>query len=264
MREAVVVLLPDVRGQQVVERGDRPAPRQFTVHLEPLGMLVEHRVDNVDEGLIAAEDAVPAGQQVPLQPALAQVLAEDLHDPSGAGKVLVDVLDPVLPHLVRDLVDVLKPVGGRLVRAEQPERLGVLADHVPEPGPQRDHGADPLHSRLRHRDSVVLVLRQLEVPQQHAAVRVRGGAHPEFARGGVRRDVRAEAPGAVEEFAGPVRFEPVPQLRQVLRVGAYLGQRHLMAPPRSFHLQPVDYLGPGPALRRAQHDHGPARCRGVG
>ena len=119
-------------------------------------------------------------------------------------------LDPVLPHLVRDLVDVLQPVGGRLVRAEQPERLGVLADHVPEPGPQRDHGADPLHSRLCHRDRVVLVLRQLEVPQQHAAVRVRGGAHPEVARGRVRRDVRAEAPGVVEELvrAGTIRATP--------------------------------------------------------
>ena len=29
VREAVVILPPDVRGQQVVERGDRPPPRQM-------------------------------------------------------------------------------------------------------------------------------------------------------------------------------------------------------------------------------------------
>ena len=48
-------------------------------YLQPLGVLVEHRVDDVDERLVAAEEAVPAGQQVTLQPALALVLAQHLH-----------------------------------------------------------------------------------------------------------------------------------------------------------------------------------------
>jgi hypothetical protein len=72
--EAVVILLPDVRGQQVVQRRDRPAPRQLFGDLQPLGVLVEHRVDDVDERLVAVEQAVAAGQQIPLQPALALVL----------------------------------------------------------------------------------------------------------------------------------------------------------------------------------------------
>jgi hypothetical protein len=41
-------------------------------------MLVEHRVDDVDEGLVAVEDTVPAREQVPLEPTLAEVLGEHL------------------------------------------------------------------------------------------------------------------------------------------------------------------------------------------
>ena len=57
--------------------------------LQPLGVLVEHRVDDVDEGLVAGEEAVPAGEQVAFEPALAQVLAEDLHHPAVGREVVV-------------------------------------------------------------------------------------------------------------------------------------------------------------------------------
>ena len=58
--EPVVVLPPDVRAEEVVERGDRPPPGDVVAHLQPLGVLVEHRVDDVDERLVAREEAVPA------------------------------------------------------------------------------------------------------------------------------------------------------------------------------------------------------------
>src|SRR6266436_1340619 len=79
MAEAVVVLPPDVGRQEVVERRNRPAPGNLVTHLQPLGVLVEHRIDDVNERLVAAEEAVAAGQQVSLEPALALVLAEHLH-----------------------------------------------------------------------------------------------------------------------------------------------------------------------------------------
>ena len=87
--EAVVVLPPDVRGEQVVQRGDRPPPGDVAGRLQPLGVLVEHRIDDVDEGLVAGEEAVPAGQQVAFQPALALVLAEHLHHAALVGDVVV-------------------------------------------------------------------------------------------------------------------------------------------------------------------------------
>ena len=41
------------------------------VRLQPFGVLVEHRIDDVNERLVAREEAVPPGQQVAFQPALA-------------------------------------------------------------------------------------------------------------------------------------------------------------------------------------------------
>jgi hypothetical protein len=52
-------------------------------------VLVEHRVDDVDERLVAVEQPVAAGEQVALEPALAQVLAEHLQHAARAGPVVV-------------------------------------------------------------------------------------------------------------------------------------------------------------------------------
>ena len=52
-------------------------------------MLIEHRVDDVDEGLVAGEQAVAAAEQVALEPALAEVLGEDLEDAAVGRQVVV-------------------------------------------------------------------------------------------------------------------------------------------------------------------------------
>src|SRR6185437_9484176 len=79
MAEAVVILAPDMGSEEIVEGGNRAPPRQRPRDLQPFGMLVEHRVDDVDEGLVAGEEAVPAGEQVAFEPALAEMLAQYLH-----------------------------------------------------------------------------------------------------------------------------------------------------------------------------------------
>ena len=66
--EAVMHLLPDVGCEKVVERRDLPPPRQLGGDLQPLGMLVEHGIDDVNECLIAIEQTVPAREQVPFEP----------------------------------------------------------------------------------------------------------------------------------------------------------------------------------------------------
>src|SRR5690606_22660454 len=87
--EAVVVLPPDVAREQVVEARDRASPGDVAGGLEPLRVLVEHRVDDVHERLVGVEEAVPPGEQVALEPPLALVLAQHLPDASGARKVLI-------------------------------------------------------------------------------------------------------------------------------------------------------------------------------
>jgi hypothetical protein len=118
MRESIVVLAPDVGAQQVVERCDLGAPRQARGHLEPLGVLVEHRVDDVDECLVAVEQAVPPGEQVPFEPALALMLAQHLHHLALGRQVLVARLHFRFPLPARDLKHRFEPVGHRFIRAE--------------------------------------------------------------------------------------------------------------------------------------------------
>ena len=66
MAEAVVILPPDVRGQEIVERSDRAPPLDLVGALQPSSVLIDHRIDNMDEGLVAGEKSMPAGQQISL------------------------------------------------------------------------------------------------------------------------------------------------------------------------------------------------------
>ena len=122
MAEAVMVLAPDMRGEKIVQRGDRPPPRDLARRLQPFGVLVEHRIDDVDEGFVAVEQAVPTGQQIALEPALAGMLAEDLHHPPVRARDDRHQVDGLgVPGAVGRLEQRLQPVRGGLVRAEHAE-----------------------------------------------------------------------------------------------------------------------------------------------
>src|ERR1051326_3748436 len=60
VRETVVVLPPNMRGQQIVQRGDSPPPGDNPRYLQPFCVLVEHGIHNVDESFVAGEESVPA------------------------------------------------------------------------------------------------------------------------------------------------------------------------------------------------------------
>jgi hypothetical protein len=119
--ESVVILAPDMARQQVVERGDRAAPSDVMAHLQPLGVLVEHRIDDVNEGFVAVEEPVPAGEEVALEPSLALMLREHLHHPPLGRQVLVNWQDLADECPAGDAEDVLPSVRGVLVRAEDTE-----------------------------------------------------------------------------------------------------------------------------------------------
>ena len=81
---------------------------------------------------------MPAGEQVPLKPALALVLAEHLHDAPVLGEELIvrDGLGD--PLAVGGLEDGREPVGDGLVGAEDAEvaALAVEVDHVAQECPE--------------------------------------------------------------------------------------------------------------------------------
>ena len=191
--EAVVVLPPHVRGQQVVQRGDRAGATAAVGGPEPLGVLVEHRVDDVDERLVAAEEAVPAGEQVALEPALTGVLGEDLHDPA-VGRRGGRRRHASRPCHVRSVASrtACEPVGVVLVGREHAEvpcsgsRVMTSRRNVPE-HPRR---LDRPRARVLDLDRVLAEVGHPQVAQQHAAVGVRVGAHPAVARRRQRADRR--------------------------------------------------------------------------
>ena len=262
--EPVVVLAPDVARQDVVQRRDRTPPRDAAGHLQPLGVLVDHRVDDVDERLVAVEHPVPPGEQVALQPALAQVLRQHLHHPAVRGEVVVPGDGLGVPGAVGRLEQRRQPVGRGLVGTHDPERAGVGAHHVAQVLPRHVGRRTGPGARVRDVDGVVAELRQQQVLQQRSAVGARVRAHPTVAGRCQRGQVRAERTVGGEQLLRLVAAHPLLELRTVLGVGADLRQRHLVRPPGALDLQPVDDRRAGPALGRAQHDHRPDRTPDLG
>src|SRR5208337_207199 len=119
MREAVVILLPDVGGKQIVKRRDLPSPGQFQRNLQPLGVLAEHRIDDSNEGLIAVEKSVPTSEQITLQPTLALMLAEHRVQHASGGREEFIILNLArVPLTVSDFKNCAEKVRERLIRAE--------------------------------------------------------------------------------------------------------------------------------------------------
>src|SRR5690606_25588732 len=80
--EAVVVLAPHGGGDQQVDGGDGGAPGQVLANGQPLGVLVEHGVDDMDEGFVGGKKAVATGEHIAFQPALQGVLREHFLHPA--------------------------------------------------------------------------------------------------------------------------------------------------------------------------------------
>ncbi len=123
--EAVVILPPHMGREQYVERGDRAPPGDAARRLQPLGVLVEHRVHDVNERLVTGEQPVPAGQQVALEPPLALVLGQNLHDTPIGPQIRITGARLGIPRAAGLLEDGIEPVRSSLIRPEHTEVAGV-------------------------------------------------------------------------------------------------------------------------------------------
>ena len=214
----------------------------------------------MDERLIARKEAVPSGQEIALQPALALVLAEHLHNPAVRRQMIIPRLGLGDPGTICDLEHILPAVRVVLVGTEQPE---ISALHV-----QLHHVAqEPAHhacrfggdgARCGQLHSVVTKIRKLQLPKQQATVRVRIGAHAAVAPGSKVGQVGPETTALVEEVLGLIALHPLFEKADVRLVLMHLAHRHLMGAPVILRALAIDLLRTGPALGRAQHDHWPA------
>src|SRR5919106_6729343 len=94
-------------------------------------MLDHHRGGDHRERLVGREEAVATGQKIALEPALAQVLGEDLEDPAARVDMIVYLERFADEAAVLDLEDGTEPVRIDLVRTKQPE---VRLTGVPREG----------------------------------------------------------------------------------------------------------------------------------
>jgi hypothetical protein len=262
--EAVVVLPPHGRGDQQVERGDGGAPSELAADREPLGVLVEHRVDHVGERLVGGEEPVPAGEEVAFEPAFEGVLGEHLEDAAVGGELAaVGILREVVgePELLGRPVHVVELVRCGFIGAEDAEGGRVPPHDVAQEAAERARVLGGGLPGVIDCDAVISKVRDAEGLSEQAAVGMGVGAHPPGAQGRQRLEFRHEAAGLVEQVLGLIAAQPVLELPQVRRVLVDAGQRHLVGAPRALDRMAVDRLRPGPTLGRAQHDHRPAGAR---
>ena len=215
----------------------------------------------MDEGLVAVEQAMPAGQQVALEPALALVFGQHLDHPAGSGQMLVDLGSEKLgfPLLVGHLEDRLQTVGRSLIGSEDAEVVRIEPNDVGQPGAEnlgRLGEGGPWRGNL---DAVLAEVGQSQILEQKSAVGMRVVAHPQVARRGQRGDGILEFARLVEQFVRTVGGQPVGEHLQMFRGVAGAGQRHLVGAPRTGGLLAVDAGRTGPSLRMAEDDHRPGR-----
>ena len=254
--EAVMVLAPDMRAQQVIERWNRPSPGNSVRHLEPLRVLVEHRIDDMDECLVAVEQAVPAGQRVALEPALAEVFAQHLHHPAIGREVIIDGERLRHPGPVGHVEDGAESIGDRFIRSHQAEVPGIVGDDVTQIPAQDLRRLVKRRSGLFDLDGIIAKVRQTQLLGELATVRMRIRAHPASTGWWQRGQFRHQRPALVEQLLRTVAAQPFVQDPQMLRL-CHVVDRDLVGAPGSLDRQPVHHLGTGPALRRPHHDHGP-------
>jgi hypothetical protein len=104
-------------------------------------VLVEHRIDDVNEGLIAVEQPVSSGEQIALQPTLALVLTEHGVEDAPVGRE--EFIIPIgsgIPLAIGCFKDRAQKIRERLIGTEDPEvaLIFIQLGHIPQELAQHD------------------------------------------------------------------------------------------------------------------------------
>src|SRR4029077_850330 len=91
MSESVMILPPNCGRNQDIQRCDTGTPRQVIADRKPFGVLVEHRIDDMDKRFVRRNKAVSSCEKVALKHAFDRVLTQHLDD-SAIGRKLSTVL----------------------------------------------------------------------------------------------------------------------------------------------------------------------------
>jgi hypothetical protein len=258
-----LTLTPHCAGEQDVQRGNGLTPGHLETLLDPLGMLVDHGVNDVDEGLVAVEKSMATGENVAFEPALHGVLRQHLHDSAFRAEVAaVFVLRQVSVHpdLLSSLVDFAELVALRLIRTHDAEGLLVVADDRVEEFGKLAHAWSHGDTRLVDLHGKVAEVLQAERAAEKSTVRDGVLGHA-LALG--RRELSQlwdELAFLAEELLGVVGVHPLLEHLQLLRFLEDLGERDLVGAPESFEEVAFIVLARrGPAFGGSEDDHRPSR-----
>ncbi len=202
-----------------------------------------------------------AGQQIALEPALAEMLAQDLHDAAIGGHVIIGRQDLGGREAVGHIEERREPIRRRLVRPHHAEvsRLGVEAHDVAQELARETRRLGAHRAGLGHGHRIVAEVGHRQVAQEQAAIGAGVGAHAAVAFGRERRELGRQPAALVEQLLGPVAAHPLLEHPEMLGIAPDLRDRHLMRPERALDLAAVDHFRAGPAFGRLQDDHRPAR-----
>ncbi len=222
--ETVVILPPDVRCQQIVERSNRATPRDVARSLQPLGMLVEHRINDMDERFVTVEESVTTCQKVAFKPALTEVLAQNLHHPAIWREMVIPRQSSACKDSVRHFKESVKTVRGSFVRPHHPKvpAVGVALHHVAQEASHRACRLRLNRSRFGNVNCVIAEIRHLQISEQKPAVSMRIGSHAALALRGQLSQFRHQFSVLIEEFFGLVAPQPLFQHPQMFRLACQL------------------------------------------
>ena len=88
-------------------------------------MLIEHGIDDVDEGFVAREEPVSAGQKIAFEPSLALVFAQHFHNPPIRRKMVIFGINLRHVATVGYFENVLPTIRVVFVGAEDSEVLAI-------------------------------------------------------------------------------------------------------------------------------------------
>ncbi len=214
-------------------------------------MLVEHRIDDVDERLVAIEKPMPPREEVAFKPALALVLAKHFHHASSGREKFVVRLGCGVPLALGHFEQSFQAVGEGLVGTEDPKipLLNVQFRHISQERPEHMRVTYTPYARRGHVGGIVAEIRQPQVAQQNAAVGVGIRTHAAFAFGCEFGQFRFQTALLVKDLLWPVAPQPVFEHREMFGIGGRVFDRHLVRAEGAFNLQAINHLRSRPALR---------------
>src|SRR5450759_3906705 len=95
-------------------------------------MLIKHRIDDMNERLVAVKQPVSAGEQISLEPTFALMLAQHFYYASVGCKKLIVLFRSCYPLPVSGLKNGIQSIGKCLVRSENPKvsLLAIKFNHI--------------------------------------------------------------------------------------------------------------------------------------